>query len=287
VPIYVAAITSPKMSTFGESDQKMFEVLRKWLPWALFLTGFFLVIAARDSSSSFRQCANKEMDTNRIEQDKSSLGIIDSLALRTRISWRCTGDFIEQNDAAITAIATVFIAAFTITLWRATSAQGRLTLKAIELGNKEFIATHRPKIVARNFGILGDEEIPGGKQIQFFFVAHNIGETRASVIEVRSGTLILKKDEKIPSNVSFPFREKFNFRLESGEREIFSGNGGGTPNSTESMGIFAGELVLLCLGVIVYTDDNGTQRETGFCRRFRSRENDWDVIHNSDYEYGY
>ena len=61
----------------------------------------------------------------------------------------CEGAFIDENNGTLTALATIAIAAFTLTLWRATTEQGRLTRDAIELGTKEFVATHRPKLRLR------------------------------------------------------------------------------------------------------------------------------------------
>ena len=58
-------------------------------------------------------------------------------------------DFLQAYNAAITALATVAIGVFTYFLVRVTNRQARLTRKAIELGTKEFVATHRPKIRIR------------------------------------------------------------------------------------------------------------------------------------------
>ena len=43
----------------------------------------------------------------------------------------CMGDFIDHNNGSITTLATIIIAAFTGTLWRATTEQGRLTKDAL------------------------------------------------------------------------------------------------------------------------------------------------------------
>jgi len=187
---------------------------------------------------------------------------------------------------AITALATVAVAGFTWTLYRATSQQGRLTGQAIDLTRAEFNVTHRPKIILRAF-VIGDRDLQSDRPVGFIFTAHNIGDSPGRVIEVRSATLVLKDKEKIPDDLSFPFSEKFSVSLKSGQREIFPANGGSAVSREESMQIFAGSHVLLCLGSVIYLDAEGTRRETGFCRRYRPRQDEWDTIKESPYEYAY
>ncbi len=50
-----------------------------------------------------------------------------------------TGKFLDNASAAITAIATAIIAAFTFTLWRATTDQGRLTKQALVSSRRAFV----------------------------------------------------------------------------------------------------------------------------------------------------
>src|SRR5262249_45205805 len=54
------------------------------------------------------------------------------------------GEFLNYYGVAITAIATAFIGYFTYTLYKSSIEQAALTRASIDLGNKEFIATHRP-----------------------------------------------------------------------------------------------------------------------------------------------
>jgi hypothetical protein len=58
---------------------------------------------------------------------------------------------LNDYGPAISAAAVVAIAAFTWTLWLATTAQGRLTQKSIDLARDEFISTHRPRLIVRQF----------------------------------------------------------------------------------------------------------------------------------------
>jgi hypothetical protein len=53
---------------------------------------------------------------------------------------RCTGSFIDANGNGITALATVVIAAFTVTLWIATSRQGVLNREALIADKRAFVS---------------------------------------------------------------------------------------------------------------------------------------------------
>jgi hypothetical protein len=44
---------------------------------------------------------------------------------------------------------------------------------------------------------------------------------------------------------------------------------------------------LVCVGVIVYADDNGTDRQMGFCRRYDSASDRWLTMDEPEYEYSY
>jgi hypothetical protein len=203
---------------------------------------------------------------------------------------RDSGTFIFDHatvfSAVVAAIAAVVVAIFTYVLAKVTGRQADLTRQGIELGNKEFIATHRPKILVRSFrGI--DRYLPNNAIPNFIFIAHNVGESPATIIQVRSATLVLKDKEKIPNDLSFPFHEDLNVRLASGEKKLIPGNGASQLVGNEAMEIFASSKVLLCLGVVIYLDESKIQRETGFCRRYRCREDAWDTISESEYEYAY
>ena len=52
---------------------------------------------------------------------------------------RCTGEYVETNKEGITALAMIAIAAFTCTLWLATSRQALLTREALVADKKAFV----------------------------------------------------------------------------------------------------------------------------------------------------
>jgi hypothetical protein len=199
----------------------------------------------------------------------------------------CIKVFNALNDygPSITALATVAIALFTYTLWKSTTEQARVTNEALSLARDEFIATHRPKIIVRRFQIT-DKDLPEGKAPKILFIAQNIGDSAATITRVKSATVTYRIDELIPTDLSFPFHEEFNVTLKSGERELFPVNGAYPLRGVEPMAIRAEKIVLYCMGTIEYFDTGGTQRETGFCRRYRPSEDRWETV-DSEYEYTY
>lgn len=52
----------------------------------------------------------------------------------------------DSHNGLVTALATVFVAGFTWTLWRTGRRQGDLAQKSIDLARDEFNATHRPRL---------------------------------------------------------------------------------------------------------------------------------------------
>ena len=88
------------------------------------------VFAERTFSSSFQQCIGSQENN---EKEPSVFGItVDNYV-------RCTGDFVKTYEAAIGALATIMIAAFTGTLWIATSRQAQLTREAFVADKRAFV----------------------------------------------------------------------------------------------------------------------------------------------------
>lgn len=89
------------------------------------LAAGFLVLAEL-FSPKFQECVTQyNKNENSTSQDKNPTGF------RVIPTVSCLGDFIDKNSGGLTALATMIIAAFTFTLWRATTEQGILTRDAI------------------------------------------------------------------------------------------------------------------------------------------------------------
>jgi len=105
------------------------------------LATIFVLVAAfvfveRSFSPTFKQCvATQEANEsgNSPKENQSVFGAtVDSYV-------RCTGDFVNDSGSAITAIATVIIAAFTFTLWIATKTQSELSREAFIADKRAFV----------------------------------------------------------------------------------------------------------------------------------------------------
>jgi len=129
-----------------------------------FLLAIFVVLCAlfvvgeRTFSTSFQQCIATA------EENPSALGVtVDSYV-------RCTGRFVKTYEAAITALATIVIAAFTGTLWIATSRQAELTREAL-------IADKRAFVFATGIYGLWERSPTGEYNWRFRPIWQNSGET--------------------------------------------------------------------------------------------------------------
>jgi hypothetical protein len=100
-------------------------------------------------SQAFQSCFHENKNTESYRGLYESENVIGKSIIRLRLNAECGLTFLDKDSGALTAIATIAIAWFTWTLWRATTEQGRLTQQAIDLARAEFIGSHRPKIIVR------------------------------------------------------------------------------------------------------------------------------------------
>jgi hypothetical protein len=99
------------------------------------LLGLF-ISCERFFSPSFKECIAKHQAYNASDTAKENpSGFLGSISAYVE----CTGDFVDKNNGSITALATIIIAAFTATLWRATTAQGKLAREAFIADKRAFV----------------------------------------------------------------------------------------------------------------------------------------------------
>jgi hypothetical protein len=180
-----------------------------------------------------------------------------------------------------------WVAIFTAILAVVGLGQGVLIAEQISLGRKEFIFTHRPRLIVQSFHL--NRELFAGENPVFVFTAINIGDSAAHIIEIQSFTMVGYHNDGLPTNMTFPYKEKIKCTLRSGQRELLPGNGGSNISYTELEELRAGQKELVCLGIVNYLDESDTRRQTGFCRRYRIREDsgEWETWEDDEYEYAY
>jgi hypothetical protein len=199
-------------------------------------------------------------------------------------------EFLEKYNGAVTAVATAFIAIFTIVLVLVTGRQARLTTAALNLARQEFVATHRPRVILRY--IQGPFENEEG--CQFYWVTFvNIGGDRA-IIEAFGADLAKRSDEIdrwAPPGLDAEPKEIAPIVLACGQRHVFTVTARKVPEALAlaATQIFGESVVnhqVCAVGVIRYRDGNGVSRDTGFFRVLDERRRSF-VLSNHDSELEY
>jgi hypothetical protein len=181
-------------------------------------------------------------------------------------------EFLDKYNGAVTAVATAFIAIFTIVLVFVTGRQARLTTAALNLARQEFVATHRPRVIVRY--IQGPFENEEGRQ--FCCVTFvNIGANRA-IIEAFGADLAKRSGETdrwVPPGLDAEPKEIAPIILTCGQRHVFTVTARKVPEAlavaVAATQIFRESVInhqLCAVGVIRYREGNGVSRDTGFFR---------------------
>ncbi|MGB6534585.1 MAG: hypothetical protein WBF58_01330 [Xanthobacteraceae bacterium] len=179
--------------------------------------------------------------------------------------------FLQTYNGAVTAFATFWIAVFTVVLAVVSRRQATLTRQSIDLANKEFVASHRPRIVLRDVHLEGRT---------VFYILANIGGTKATIVEgwilaefvpkgtplrplrsagnnnlkgyIFAGGEIKDLDYKLPGPISFAMMYPDSRRIGIEGKPPEFGNDYFT-------------------GTLIYADDLGTKRRSVFRRRWNGK----------------
>jgi hypothetical protein len=81
------------------------------------------------TSDSFQGCIHLRKNDESYRAIREGVSIFFGTITRLRLHQACVGQFTDENEGAITALATVVVAGFTFTLWRATSDMHRVADK--------------------------------------------------------------------------------------------------------------------------------------------------------------
>jgi hypothetical protein len=161
----------------------------------------------------------------------------------------------------------------------------KATKEAASVANKEFISTHRPRIVLHSIKFGSAEDMDDPVPIEFRYV--NIGDTKGHVTEIGTRLIYTKKD-MVESDLDFKVDKiippmeiesgAFGFRL-TAEKNDFG--------LDAAMHVRADPVKLFCIAYIVYRDDMETIRQMGFCRQYNPETHRWIYVNDSEYEYSY
>jgi hypothetical protein len=141
---------------------------------------------------------------------------------------------------------------------------------ATELGNREFTATHRPRVIVRFIqGPFADED-----KRQFVFITFvNIGESSATIKAIGAQLAMRRIDGVWESGVDAEPIDIAPIVLNSGLRHMIKMVAKNPLSEFEMFSDATGESKLCVVGRIEYVDDNGMRRETAFLRTCDDRDN--------------
>jgi hypothetical protein len=187
----------------------------------------------------------------------------------------------RTNHENVSALATVLIAIFTLTLWRSTKRLWQASDNQLNLARTEFLSTHRPQIRIKHVWLIGD------KPITVRVVCVNYGTTDAVIIDYGIEYLAVAEGRRPPPDKKIePIR--VDLSLPSGVSlelpDFFA-----TFTANQEFGIGQRKANLYCMGYVHYRDGVGRLRTTAFCRVLK-----FDPVHGTgffgsagepDYEY--
>jgi hypothetical protein len=222
------------------------------------------------------------------------------------VSLWSVGHVLNEYGGLITAIATIFVAFFTYTLWGTGKRQARLIMdgrrtahrqflllgrqtdlleKQKEIARIEFLATHRPQITVHGVDYIS---VPTGSGdgrsvIGATIICFNAGTNGAAKVETR-GEIVVMWENNLGFDIMRPIVQEFRDVAAGGKLRFSVVSDRGLidlpPNSPPA----------ICVGQIAYWDDAGVRRETGFCFVFRHGDRHLGGWHSSNlaehvYEY--
>jgi hypothetical protein len=201
---------------------------------------------------------------------------------------------LDNHGAAVTAIATAFIAALTFFLAKYAHDQGviadnqRVVMqKQLSEMQRDYAAAHRPKLIIR--GVYQDVNVaaPVGQQPPFLLevIIANVGETDAHIVEsylyeeFGNSPLIT-----IPARAPGGQNEIGNITIKPGGSWTYTR--ALQPITTEQKAEYADPSAgLFVIGTIVYEDENAVRRVTAIRRRFNPKTHRFERVNDPEVEY--
>ena len=190
----------------------------------------------------------------------------------------------------LTAISTGIIAIFTIVLAAVSLYQGILTRRAITLGNREFVASHRPKLVIRDAYLHMPTPTNGGVDVSLAIA--NAGDGWAKIIESRLDLFIVNgplnplvriEDLNPVGEVEFEAGTRVDIRFPTLVFPNAAINEQGRQLNLPADRETNSNLWLR--GFVVYVDRNELKRRTAICRAYDFRAGEFRASDNPNFEY--
>jgi hypothetical protein len=166
-----------------------------------------------------------------------------------------------------------------------------LTKESLDLARKEFISTHRPRLIIRGVTIKPHTHpsllIEPGKPIMVEAVVVNTGNSPAEIFN--SNATILVGGRMFGARTPFgPALDHFNgINLVPGGAYtiVLTADKVHFVNAGQYSPVRNGEQVIYFFGYIMYRDEIGNERRTTFCRRYDPNAERFILVDNPDYEH--
>jgi hypothetical protein len=191
----------------------------------------------------------------------------------------------SKRDCIDEAIAnyTFWLVVVTFILAAATIGLGIGTVFQLRLARAEFISTHRPRLIVRQFNL--DKPVLPDQIINVQYSIINIGDTNA-ILTAIAGEIALwdgfQWEERgiDPIAVAVPHQV-----IKNGERIHGTIQSRFKPTEKQAKAIELQDSTIYAAGELTYMDDLNTQRRTGFMRKHDFSHNRFSATETSDYEY--
>lgn len=181
-------------------------------------------------------------------------------------------DFLQTYNGAVAAVATVFIAIFTIVLAFISRRQAKLTRESIELARAEFASSHRPKIRIKHVWLVA---LGSDQPVTVEIIYANVGDARAVVSRIGMDFNVINTDAQLPPGMTPPERPYIKYQEIGMGVTVSAGNIASLTRLDEERvaAINDGKKHLCCFGFIEYTDIGPEEtrkiRRTAFCRVYQ------------------
>jgi hypothetical protein len=157
----------------------------------IFLFSFCVAItifiwAENQIAPSFQTCISQNASEQSGEVSKNNS---DGIASVVKAQSICSLRLIDRHNGFFAALAALIVAAFTFTLWVATSKQAGLTFESLKLAREEFGAINRPEIGVHTVEVRHIESDKGDR-LGASILCFNKGRTAAEKVEVRGDILV-------------------------------------------------------------------------------------------------
>ncbi len=189
------------------------------------------------------------------------------------------------NDLAVlvTALATIAIAGFTFSLKRSTDKLWEAGEKQLRLAREEFISTHRPKLIVRQFVFI--KPIPG-QPLKVEFSIVNTGDTEAVWRYWHSEVALWNGKYWEAPGLDHIVKPASSLKpIKNGQRVGVTIHSRFDVTAAQIADVEQGKLIVGAVGEITYADALKTNRRTGFRRHYDISNDMFIASPHDDHEY--